>query len=129
LNRTTSTDQTSEHAHPPHRRRLAAALKALLPVAALTLGLSACYDAGAERSVWDDLAQCEAGGNWGANTGNGYYGGLQFGSTAWISNGGEEFAPRADMASREQQIVVGERLHAAAGWSPWPSCSRKLGLR
>ena len=129
MNGTTTTDPTSDHTHPPHSKRLAAALKVLLPVAALTLALSACYDASAQRSVWDDLAHCESGGNWAANTGNGYYGGLQFGMTAWRSNGGEEFAPRADLATREEQIVVAERYRSVAGFSPWPHCSRQLGLR
>ena len=130
MNDSTITDQTSEHAHPPHRRRLAAALKVLLPIAALTLALSGCYSAAStEWTVWDDLAQCEAGGDWAANTGNGYYGGLQFSASTWEANGGGEFAPTADLATREQQIIVGERLLAAAGWGQWPSCSRELGLR
>ncbi len=127
MNRATSTDQTAEHAHPPHRRRLAAALKMLLPVAALTMALSACYDVGAAGSVWDDLAQCETGGNWAANTGNGYYGGLQFSGSTWSANGGEQFAPTADRATREQQIIVGERVLASQGWGAWPSCSCQLG--
>ena len=129
MNRATSTDQAAEHAHPPHRRRLAAALKMLLPVAALTMALSACYNVGAAGSVWDELAQCEAGGNWAANTGNGYYGGLQFSGSTWTASGGGEFAPTANLASREQQIVVAERVLASQGWGAWPSCSSKLGLR
>jgi hypothetical protein len=79
-------------------------------------------------TVWDALAQCESGGNWATNTGNGYYGGLQFSSGTWLAYGGGEFAERADLATREQQIVVAERLHAARGFSPWPACSAKLGL-
>jgi hypothetical protein len=79
--------------------------------------------------VWDDLAQCEAGGNWAANTGNGYYGGLQFSGSTWTASGGGEFAPTANLASREQQIVVAERVLASQGWGAWPSCSSKLGLR
>lgn len=128
MNLPPSTDQTPDHRHPPHRRRLATALKALLPAVALTLALSACYDVGASWTVWDDLAQCEASGDWSANTGNGYYGGLQFADSTWRANGGEEFAPRADLATREQQIVVGERLRSHSGWSPWPGCASKLGL-
>jgi len=80
-------------------------------------------------NVWDALAQCESGGNWASNTGNGYYGGLQFSQSTWDSNGGGQFAPRADLASREQQIVIGERVRASQGWSAWPVCSRELGLR
>jgi hypothetical protein len=79
-------------------------------------------------TVWDALAQCESGGNWASNTGNGYYGGLQFSLGTWQGSGGGEFAAYPHEASREQQIAVAERLHAARGFSPWPSCSAKLGL-
>jgi hypothetical protein len=78
--------------------------------------------------VWDDLAQCESGGNWSINTGNGYYGGLQFSHGTWHDYGGGEFADYPHQASREQQIVVAERLHAARGFAPWPACRVKLGL-
>lgn len=79
-------------------------------------------------TVWDQLAQCESGGNWAINTGNGYYGGLQFDLSTWAGYGGLEFAERPDLASREQQIIVAERLHAARGFQPWPACRIKLGL-
>lgn len=81
-----------------------------------------------DSTVWDQLAKCESGGNWAINTGNGYYGGLQFNAGTWLSNGGAEFAPRADLASREQQIIVAERMRAGRGFSPWPGCSTRLGL-
>jgi uncharacterized protein YabE (DUF348 family) len=77
-------------------------------------------------SVWDALAKCEAGGNWAINTGNGYYGGLQFNLGTWRANGGVGMPHEA---SREQQIAVGERVQASQGWGAWPSCTRKLGLR
>jgi hypothetical protein len=79
---------------------------------------------------WDLLAQCEAGGNWATNTGNGYHGGLQFHPGTWRSYGGTEFAPYAYLASREQQIVVAERILASHGgtFKAWPGCRRKLGL-
>jgi uncharacterized protein YabE (DUF348 family) len=77
-------------------------------------------------SVWDRLAQCESGGNWAINTGNGYYGGLQFNLATWQSNGGSGY-PHEN--SRAQQIAVAERLHAARGFNPWPACADKLGLR
>ena len=80
----------------------------------------------ASGSVWDQLAKCEAGGNWAANTGNGFYGGLQFTPGTWSANGG---SGRADQASREEQIAVGQRVQASQGWGAWPSCSRKIGLR
>lgn len=79
--------------------------------------------------VWDRLAQCESSGNWAINTGNGYFGGLQFLQATWEGFGGGAFAPRADLASREQQIIVAERVRARQGWGAWPECSRKLGLR
>jgi uncharacterized protein YabE (DUF348 family) len=77
--------------------------------------------------VWDQLAQCEAGGNWAINTGNGYYGGLQFNLGTWKANGGGSGLPSD--ASREQQIAVGQRVQASQGWGAWPACARKLGLR
>jgi resuscitation-promoting factor RpfB len=75
---------------------------------------------------WDALARCEAGGNWAINTGNGYYGGLQYNISTWNAYGGGEFASRPDLATREQQIAVGERTYAARGASPWPSCGSRL---
>lgn len=82
----------------------------------------------APDSDWDALAQCEAGGNWAINTGNGFHGGLQFSPSTWSGYGGGEFAPYAYQASREEQIVVGERVLAGQGWGAWPSCSSQLGL-
>lgn len=84
--------------------------------------------AAAPDSDWDRLAQCEAGGNWGINTGNGYHGGLQFSPSTWAAYGGTEFAPYAYQATREQQIAVGERTLAGQGWGAWPACSARLGL-
>jgi LysM repeat protein len=76
--------------------------------------------------VWDRLAQCESGGNWGINTGNGYSGGLQFAQGTWRANGG---SGSAHSASRAEQIRVAERVRASQGWGAWPACSSKLGLR
>jgi uncharacterized protein YabE (DUF348 family) len=70
-------------------------------------------------SMWDRVAQCESGGNWAINTGNGYYGGLQFDSQTWLGNGGGAFAPRADLASRTQQIAIANKVYAARGLAPW----------
>lgn len=83
----------------------------------------------ADGSVWDQLAQCESGGNWHINTGNGFSGGLQFHPQTWTGMGGGEYAPEAWQATREQQIVIAERVLAAQGWGAWPACSSKLGLR
>jgi hypothetical protein len=79
-------------------------------------------------SVWDDLARCESGGNWSINTGNGYYGGLQFSYGTWHDYGGGEFADYPHQASKAEQIVVAERLRAVRGYQPWPACRLKLGL-
>ncbi len=81
-----------------------------------------------DGSVWDRLAQCESGGNWSINTGNGYYGGLQFNLSTWQAYGGGEFAAYPHQATREEQIIVAERLHAVRGFQPWPACRIKLGL-
>jgi resuscitation-promoting factor RpfB len=80
-------------------------------------------------SVWDSIAQCESNGNWSINSGNGFYGGVQFTLQSWQYVGGTEFAPMPHQASREQQIIAAERLLAKQGWGAWPACSRRLGLR
>lgn len=80
-------------------------------------------------SVWDSLAQCEAGGNWAINTGNGFSGGLQFTPSTWLAYGGGQYAPQAHLATREQQIAVASKVQAGQGWGAWPACTAKLGLR
>ncbi len=82
----------------------------------------------AGEGVWDSLAKCESGGNWAINTGNGFYGGVQFDYGTWLGNGGGAYANRADLATREQQIEIASRVQANRGWGPWPACARKLGL-
>jgi hypothetical protein len=83
----------------------------------------------ARQGVWDRVAQCESGGNWNANTGNGYYGGLQFSRSTWHSYGGGAFARTADRATRSQQIAIAEKVLRAQGWKAWPTCSRRAGVR
>ena len=73
----------------------------------------------ANAAMWDRIAQCESGGRWNINTGNGYYGGLQFATASWLAMGGDDFAPRADLASRAEQITIANRYYARAGLSPW----------
>ncbi len=68
---------------------------------------------------WDGVARCESTNNWSINTGNGYYGGLQFDNRTWLGAGGGAYAPRADLASREQQIAIAEVLYSQRGLSPW----------
>ena len=77
-------------------------------------------------AAWDRLAQCESGGNWAANTGNGYYGGIQFSLSSWQAVGGTGYPHEA---SRETQIAMGQRLWNQGGWSHWPACSSQLGYR
>ena len=76
---------------------------------------------------WDAIAQCESGGNWAINTGNGYYGGLQFSQSTWDANGGGRYAARADQASRTEQIAVAERVKASQGIGAWPVCGAHAG--
>lgn len=103
-------------------RRTAAAL-AIGGVAAATMSMPAAN--AVDGATWDALAQCESGGNWSINTGNGFYGGLQFTQQSW--NGvGMSGSPAT--ATRAQQIEAGERLLAIQGWGAWPACSAKLGL-
>lgn len=75
---------------------------------------------------WDSIALCETGGDWHADTGNGYQGGLQLSPRTWAAHGGGHFAPQADEASREQQILVGERVRAEQGWEAWPGCTEEI---
>jgi hypothetical protein len=98
---------------------------AVAALAALGLGASAGAATAAPASDWDALAQCESGGNWGINTGNGFSGGLQFTPSTWAAYGGTG-APES--ASREQQIAVAENVLAGQGWGAWPACSSQLGL-
>ncbi|HEY0168789.1 MAG TPA: transglycosylase family protein [Jatrophihabitans sp.] len=94
--------------------------------AAVSLGVLAAPASAAAPNDWDAVAQCESSGNWSINTGNGYYGGLQFDSGTWLSNGGGAYASRADLATREQQIAVATNLYNARGASPWPVCGQRL---
>ncbi len=79
--------------------------------------------------IWDSIAQCESGGNWAINTGNGYSGGLQFHPQTWAGHGGTQYAPSAHLATREQQIAIAEKVQASQGWGAWPACTARLGLR
>jgi nucleoid-associated protein YgaU len=105
-------------------RLLTGALLAGAAGGALLLGTAGSASA-ASPVNWDAIAKCESGGNWHINTGNGYYGGLQFNQGTWAGNGGKAYAPRADLASRSQQIAVAEHLYARRGLSPWPVCGKK----
>jgi LysM repeat protein len=76
---------------------------------------------------WDAVAACESSGNWHINTGNGFYGGVQFTQSTWAAFGGKQFAPRADLATREQQIIIAERTLKGQGIGAWPVCGKRAG--
>jgi murein DD-endopeptidase MepM/ murein hydrolase activator NlpD len=82
----------------------------------------------ADASTWNKVAACESSGNWSINTGNGYYGGLQFTRSTWEAYGGTRYAPRADLATRDQQVAVAEKVLAGQGPGAWPVCSVRAGL-
>ncbi|MFE6055640.1 transglycosylase family protein [Kitasatospora sp. NPDC056446] len=104
---------------------VAGAAVAALPVAGLVTATSA---SAASVSTWDAVAQCESGGNWAINTGNGFYGGLQFTSSTWAAFGGTAYAGQANQATKAQQIAVAEKVLASQGPGAWPVCSVKAGL-
>jgi nucleoid-associated protein YgaU len=115
-----------QHRRPSNKTRNIGLATAPL-VAAIPLA-SAPAASAATAHTWDRLANCESGGNWHINTGNGYYGGLQFSDGTWDAYRNGQFAKRADLATRLEQMKVAERLLDARGWSPWPACSSSLGL-
>jgi nucleoid-associated protein YgaU len=102
-----------------------------LGLAAASIAGTAALVAPAEASAqvggvnWDAIAQCESGGNWSINTGNGYYGGLQFSRSTWRAHGGHRYASTADQASRAEQIQIAERVRETQGLGAWPTCGRK----
>ncbi|MGO3153273.1 MAG: ubiquitin-like domain-containing protein [Galactobacter sp.] len=90
---------------------------------------SASGPSGSVDGVWQKLAQCESGGNWSINSGNGYYGGLQFTASTWAAQGGTKYAALPHQATAAQQVEIAKKLQAKAGWGQWPGCTAKLGLR
>ena len=109
----------------PARRRVLRGGTVLAGAAAIGIGVLAA-PASAAPHDWSGVARCESGGNWSINTGNGYYGGLQFSSPTWLGHGGGEFAPRADLASPAEQIEVAERVLLTQGAGAWPTCGKQL---
>ncbi|WP_420124180.1 transglycosylase family protein [Nakamurella sp.] len=110
----------ARHRKPTKARTLALRGATVGVVAgAAALGLGAGTASAAPDSTWDSVAQCESSGNWSINTGNGYYGGLQFSQSTWNAYGGQDYAARADLATREQQIAVAEKTLAGQGWGAW----------
>ncbi|QIK73351.1 LysM peptidoglycan-binding domain-containing protein [Propioniciclava coleopterorum] len=103
-------------------------LLALAATTAVAVGGSVALAAPAHADVWDSVAQCESGGNWSINTGNGYHGGLQFSPSTWRAYGGTAYAPTAAQATKAQQIAVAQKVLAGQGPGAWPVCSKKAGL-
>jgi LysM repeat protein len=111
------------------QKRSLRALGLAVAGAAGTLALLAPGTAAQARSSvnWDAVAQCESGGNWKINTGNGYYGGLQFSRSTWKAYGGGKFASTANKASRGEQIQIAEKVLKGQGIGAWPTCGKKAG--
>ena len=117
------------HRKAKQRRGVAAVIGTVTLTGVTVLSSGAGTARAASVSTWDKVAACESGGNWKINTGNGYYGGLQFSSSTWAAYGGKTYAARADLASKTSQIRVAERVLAAQGDEAWPVCGDRAGLR
>jgi len=115
-----------------HTSLTRARTRSLLRSGAVTLGAAAvgisvlAAPASAAEHDWSGVAECESGGNWQINTGNGYYGGLQFSSSTWLGYGGGQYAPRADLATPAQQIEIAEAVLVGQGVGAWPTCGKRL---
>jgi len=110
----------------PFRRALAGTALLATTASATVVGLATT--AGATETVWDRVAACESGGNWSINTGNGYYGGLQFSYSTWKAFGGQRYATTANLATKAQQIEIAQAVLRVQGPGAWPVCSVRAGL-
>ncbi|RBL86164.1 transglycosylase, partial [Streptomyces cavourensis] len=115
-----------KHRRPSKATRLATLAGVTGAAVAVPL-MGATNASAASVATWDAVAQCESGGNWSINTGNGYYGGLQFSQSSWAAAGGTQYAPRADLATKGQQIATAERLLDMQGPGAW-ACAGAGGL-
>ncbi|MFD5519405.1 transglycosylase family protein [Streptomyces sp. NPDC127066] len=122
-----STHENGHKARTANRTRTTAVLAGAALLAPLGLLAATGDAAAADSGVWDRIARCESGGNWHINTGNGYYGGLQFSAGTWRAYGGTAYAPTADRASRSAQIAIATKVQSAQGWGAWPTCSARAG--
>ncbi|MER5517861.1 transglycosylase family protein [Streptomyces sp. NPDC002763] len=114
-----------KHRRPSKATRVAA-LAGVTGVAIAAPLMASGTASAATASEWDAVAQCESGGNWAINTGNGYYGGLQFSASTWAAYGGTQYAAQANQAGKAQQIAVAEKVLAAQGKGAWPVCGTGL---
>jgi resuscitation-promoting factor RpfA len=119
----------AKHKRSVKQRVFARTAVATALAAPAVLGVLPATAQAASAGVWDRIAQCESGGNWSINTGNGYYGGLQFAQATWVGYGGRAFAARADQATKAEQIIVAERVAVGQGMGAWPVCSVRAGAR
>jgi LysM repeat protein len=108
-------------------RRVAVGTLAVGAVTGVAAVLAPASPASAASVNWGAIAQCESSGNWHINTGNGYYGGLQFSQSTWAGYGGRKYAARADLASRSEQIAIAEKVLKGQGIGAWPTCGKKGG--
>lgn len=121
---------TARHRKPKHattKRVLATTAVTSIVGTTVTVATAGTAEA-ATVSTWDRVAKCESGNNWKINTGNGYYGGLQFSASTWRAYGGTAYASRADLATKAQQILIAEKVLAGQGPGAWPVCSARAGL-
>ena len=121
-----STHATRTLKTSPLRRGLARTAVTLAGGAVVATGMIATGTAANAAGGWDEVAACESGGDWSINTGNGYYGGLQFSQQTWEGYGGTQYAATADQASKSQQIAIGEKVLAGQGAGAWPTCGTAL---
>ncbi|GAA1087014.1 transglycosylase family protein [Pseudonocardia alni] len=129
------------HRKPTETGRQVARISAFAAMAAAPLGVAGTASAAestssapsassVERSAtWEKLAHCESTGNWDADTGNGFKGGLQFTPSTWKEFGGRQYAPSAEQATKAQQIEIAKKVQDEQGWKAWPACTKKLGWR
>ncbi|MGW4157448.1 transglycosylase family protein [Micromonospora chersina] len=121
-----ASEYVARHRRTAQRRTAVGALVVGAATGAAAL-LGPAAPASAAGVNWDAVAQCESGGNWHINTGNGYYGGLQFSRSTWNGYGGQKYASRADLASRSEQIAIAEKVLDGQGIGAWPVCGKKGG--
>src|SRR3954449_4148477 len=118
----------AKHRAPRYVRTKKVIARAPVAAGATAIGLGVLSSPAQASTThdWSGVAQCESGGNWSINTGNGYYGGLQFSSSTWLAYGGGDYAPRADLATPAEQIAVAEKVLAGQGIGAWPVCGKYL---
>ncbi len=110
------------------KKRMMSAAAVAVAMGGLGIAAAAPAQAATSTSVWDAVAQCESSGDWSINTGNGFYGGLQFSASTWNEFGGTQYASRADLATKAQQIAIAQKVLAVQGPNAWPVCSKVAGL-